>query len=80
MSMLNCSYSIAQQPSRLPPMGWNNWNCIYGDINDSIVYQTVEALISSGMKEAGYKYVCIDDNWMERERDNNGNLIEKEIP
>lgn len=58
-----------------PPMGWNSWNTFAGDINESVVRETAEALIKSGMRDAGYTYVVIDDTWSLRERDSNGNLI-----
>lgn len=58
-----------------PPMGWNSWNTFAGNINESVVRETAEALISSGMKDAGYVYVVIDDTWSLRERDPNGALV-----
>jgi alpha-galactosidase len=58
-----------------PPMGWNTWNTFACDINEKLVKETAEALISSGMREAGYEYIVIDDGWEAMERDSNGNLV-----
>ncbi|HWB84131.1 MAG TPA: glycoside hydrolase family 27 protein [Bryobacteraceae bacterium] len=54
-----------------PPMGWNSWNHFHCGINDSIIRAQADAMVSSGMKAAGYTYVNIDDCW-EGERDSNG--------
>ncbi|WP_026928883.1 lectin [Glycomyces tenuis] len=58
-----------------PQMGWNNWNTFGCSVNEELVRQTADLLVSSGMAEAGYEYVNIDDCWMERERDADGNLV-----
>lgn len=56
-----------------PPMGWNNWNVFENRFNDQIARQIADALVSSGMRDAGYVYVNIDDTW-EGVRDQQGNL------
>lgn len=58
---------------RTPPMGWNSWNHFAGRVNDSVVRAAADALVSSGMKDAGYIYVNIDDTW-EAGRDAQGNI------
>src|SRR3954470_9411301 len=58
-----------------PPMGWNSWNTFQTNINEKLVIETVDKLISSGMKDAGYTYLVLDDGWMAMERDANGNLV-----
>jgi alpha-galactosidase len=59
-----------------PPMGWNSWNKFKGNINEDIIKEIADAMVSSGMKDAGYIYLNLDDNWMENPaRDSNGNLI-----
>ncbi|MCP2164869.1 NPCBM/NEW2 domain-containing protein [Goodfellowiella coeruleoviolacea] len=55
--------------ARTPPMGWNSWNRFGCDINESLIRQTADALVSSGMRDAGYTYVNIDDCWAAPERD-----------
>lgn len=46
-----------------PPMGWNSWNHFGCDVSDSLIRGTADAMVSSGMREAGYRYVVIDDCW-----------------
>jgi len=58
-----------------PPMGWNSWNTFQTNINEDLVKQTADAIVSSGMKDAGYEYIVLDDGWMEMERDSAGNLL-----
>jgi alpha-galactosidase len=56
-----------------PPMGWNSWNLFAGKVNDAAVRGAADAMVSSGMKDAGYIYVNIDDTW-QGERDAQGNI------
>jgi alpha-galactosidase len=48
---------------RTPPMGWNSWNHFACKVSDAIVRAQADALVSTGMKAAGYVYVNIDDCW-----------------
>ena len=73
--------SIHPQPTRpaaaladKPPMGWNSWNRFGCKIDENLIRETADAMVSSGMKAAGYQYVNIDDCWMAKERDAQGNL------
>jgi len=52
-----------------PPMGWNSWNIFQTKINEQLVKEVADAMVSSGMKEAGYTYLVLDDGWMSMERD-----------
>lgn len=56
-----------------PPMGWNSWNHFAGKVNDADVRAAADALVSSGMRDAGYIYVNIDDTW-EGQRDAQGEI------
>jgi alpha-galactosidase len=56
-----------------PPMGWNSWNHFAGKVTEQDVKNAADALVSSGMRDAGYVYVNVDDTW-EGERDANGVL------
>lgn len=58
-----------------PPMGWNSWNTFEVKISEDLIKQTVDILISSGMKDAGYTYIVVDDGWEALSRDSAGNLI-----
>ncbi|HEY5810925.1 MAG TPA: glycoside hydrolase family 27 protein, partial [Povalibacter sp.] len=57
--------------AQTPPMGWNSWNTFACDINEQLIRDTTDAMIASGMRDAGYVYVNIDDCW-HGERDENG--------
>jgi len=57
-----------------PPMGWNSWNKFACNINDGFVRGIAQAMVDSGMKDAGYKYINIDDCWSLAARDANGSL------
>ncbi|MGB8475657.1 MAG: glycoside hydrolase family 27 protein [Candidatus Acidiferrum sp.] len=54
-----------------PPMGWNSWNHFAGKIDDAIVRREADAMVSSGMRDAGYLYINIDDTWQGK-RDSRG--------
>jgi alpha-galactosidase len=47
-----------------PPMGWNHWYAHYDRITDAMMREAADIMISSGMADAGYEYVDIDDCWM----------------
>ena len=68
----------AQDPSNglasTPPMGWNSWNKFGCNVNEDMIRQMADAMVSSGMKDAGYQYVVIDDCW-QVERDASGNIV-----
>ena len=56
-----------------PPMGWNSWNHFAGRVTDADVRSAADMLVSSGMRDAGYVYVNVDDTW-EGNRDAQGLL------
>ena len=58
-----------------PPMGWNSWNTFQTNISDTLVRGIADKMVASGMKDAGYTYLVLDDGWMAKERDSNGNLV-----
>jgi len=57
-----------------PPMGWNSWNRFACDNNEQTVRATADAMVASGMRDAGYQYVVIDDCW-QVSRDANGFIV-----
>jgi len=61
------------QVALTPPMGWNSWNYFFGNVTDKNIRDSADQIVASGMKDAGYVYVNIDDTW-EGERDANGVL------
>jgi len=58
-----------------PPLGWNSWNTFGKDINEQLIRDSADALVSSGLAAKGYEYVVIDDCWSLLERDENGRLV-----
>ncbi len=46
-----------------PPMGWNSWNMFGATVDAEIIKQTADAFVSTGLKDAGYRYIVIDDHW-----------------
>ena len=58
-----------------PQMGWNSWNKFGTDINEQMVKEMADALVSTGLRDAGYNHILLDDGWMEMERDAQGNLV-----
>lgn len=54
-----------------PPMGWNSWNKFSCDVTESLIRETADAMVASGLKDAGYEYIVIDDCW-HGERDSLG--------
>ncbi|HEY5087186.1 MAG TPA: glycoside hydrolase family 27 protein, partial [Gemmatimonadaceae bacterium] len=46
-----------------PPMGWNSWNHFGCNVNESLIMETADSMAANGMREAGYRYVVIDDCW-----------------
>ncbi len=57
-----------------PPMGWNSWNKFGCNVSEDLVRQIADAMVSTGMKDAGFQYVIIDDCW-QTSRDKDGNII-----
>ncbi|MEU8130916.1 ricin-type beta-trefoil lectin domain protein [Micromonospora sp. NPDC049049] len=60
--------------ARTPPMGWNSWNSFGCNINEALIRQTADAIVSSGMRDLGYNYVVVDDCWFNPNRDSSGNI------
>lgn len=60
-----------------PPMGWNSWNHFHCDIHESLIRETADAMVSTGLAALGYQYINLDDCWGEYNRDSHGNLVSK---
>ncbi len=69
------SIAVAQPAptAATPPMGWNSWNHFAEKVTDADVRATADALVATGMRDAGYVYVNVDDTW-EGKRDAHGNI------
>ncbi|MBL0359310.1 MAG: glycoside hydrolase family 27 protein [Chitinophagaceae bacterium] len=76
---LLCSVTVSAQKfeglALTPPMGWNSWNTFKTDISDKLVREIADDMVNSGMKDAGYTYIVLDDGWMAKERNRNGDLV-----
>ncbi|KAH7561115.1 hypothetical protein JRO89_XS10G0176100 [Xanthoceras sorbifolium] len=60
-----------------PPMGWNSWNHFHCDIEEKLIRETADAMVSTGLAAVGYEYINIDDCWGELNRDSEGNMVPK---
>ena len=61
---------IAQRP----PMGFNTWNCFGININEDLIKEIADKMVSSGLRDLGYEYLVLDDFWMAPERDSEGRM------
>lgn len=70
-----CNAQKFENLAKTPPLGWNSWNTFGTDINENLVKGIADKFVELGLKDAGYQYIVLDDGWMAKERDTNGNLI-----
>src|SRR5437667_3176155 len=69
------SFAAAETIGTKPTMGWNSWNRFGTDgLDEVLVHETADAMVSSGMLAAGYEVVALDDGWSSNARDGSGNL------
>ena len=79
-ALLCCAWTFTRpaKPDRgraaTPPMGWNSWNHFRCNVSDSMIRQQAQAMVSSGMRDAGYRYIVIDDCW-QTSRDAKGTIV-----
>lgn len=66
--------SLYNTLAQTPPMGWNSWNKFGCDVSEDLIKSMADAMVESGMKDAGYKYIVIDDCW-QIDRDSMGNIV-----
>ena len=57
-----------------PPMGWSSWNIFRHNINENVILDIAKAVKESGLADAGYVYINLDDCWQSSMRDENGRL------
>ena len=77
LALLVVPVGCAADLALTPPMGWNSWNKFAEKVDDKAVRAMADAIVSNGMKDAGYVYVNIDDTW-EAGRDAQGNIQSNE--
>ncbi|MGH9515257.1 MAG: glycoside hydrolase family 27 protein [Terriglobales bacterium] len=68
------STSVSSGLALTPPMGWNTWNKFGCNVSDELVRGMADAMVKSGMKDAGYQYIVIDDCW-QKSRDSKANIV-----
>jgi alpha-galactosidase len=77
-ALLLCASAVAQVQAPMlaatPPMGWNSWNKFGCNVSEQMVRDMADGMASSGMKDAGYQYIVIDDCW-QVSRDAGGNIV-----
>jgi alpha-galactosidase len=73
--LMTCpSFALDNGLAKTPPMGWNSWNKFGCNVSEDLIRRAADALVSTGMKDAGYQYIVIDDCW-QVSRDNEGNIV-----
>jgi alpha-galactosidase len=67
-------YALDNGLAKTPPMGWNSWNKFGCNVSEKLIKEMADAMITSGMRDAGYVYLVIDDCW-QIDRDAQGNIL-----
>jgi alpha-galactosidase len=67
-------YALDNGVAKTPPMGWNSWNKFGCNVSEKLIKETADAMVASGMRDAGYVYLVIDDCW-QIDRDAQGNIL-----
>ena len=73
--------AVADTLCSTPPMGWNSWNCFHRDIDEDKIKEIADLMVSTGLRDAGYTYLNVDDCW-QTGRDNSFRIVadEKKFP
>jgi alpha-galactosidase len=66
--------SVSKDLALTPPMGWNSWNKFACNVSEDMIRSMADAMVKSGLKDAGYQYVNVDDCW-QVSRDGSGNIV-----
>ena len=69
--------SVKAQSTNLaqtPPMGWMSWYTFIDNINEELIMEIADSMASSGLRDAGYNIVQLDDGWMAMSRDKEGRM------
>ena len=64
--LLGCAGELSALDNGLaktPPMGWNSWNKFGCNVSEELIRGAADAMVTTGMKDAGYNYLVIDDCW-----------------
>ena len=75
LTVIQLSLGLNNGLGRTPARGWNAWNSIRCEgLNEQLIREVADAMVSSGLRDAGYTYVNIDDCWMATKRSADGHL------
>jgi alpha-galactosidase len=74
LSSLFASAQKFQNLALTPPMGWNSWNKFACNVSEKLLKETADAMVSTGMRDAGYQYIIVDDCW-QISRDSMGFIV-----
>jgi alpha-galactosidase len=72
--LISSTLTLDNGLGKTPQMGWNSWNKFGCNINEKLIHDTIDALVNTGLADAGYKYVNLDDCWQSG-RDSNGRIV-----
>ena len=75
LSFLQAGAQKYEHMAPVPPMGWNSWNRFGCNVDEKMLRETADMLVQTGMRDAGYVYLVIDDCW-HGERDSLGFIHE----
>jgi alpha-galactosidase len=77
LSSAPSAFALDDGLARTPPMGFNNWNATHcrAEFNEDMVKGMADLFVSSGLKDAGYEYINLDDCWALPQRDAEGHLV-----
>ncbi len=67
--------ALKDRQALTPPMGWNSWNHFGAGLTEAKFKAIADAFVTTGLKDAGYSFLVIDDGWMQSARDAAGNLV-----
>lgn len=67
-------YALDKGLAKTPPMGWNSWNKFGCNVSEKLIKEMADTMVASGMRDAGYVYLVIDDCW-QIDRDAQGNIL-----
>ena len=80
-SMVVTAASVQASGERAPLMGWSSWNTYGLDINERLIKEQADAMATTGLKEAGYQFINIDDGfWDGRAEDGSLKIDKKKFP
>lgn len=75
LSFVLAAVISAKSVSNTPQMGWNSWNKFACDISETLIRETADALVSTGLRDLGYNYLNLDDCWQATKRNENSQIL-----